>query len=1503
MKKYFKLLLAITVIFTALSFNQKTLAETFVEGSNCPVAPSPGLSSICGSVVSAIPENKTMSDGTVAKVPGKGVPGVSVYLYECDNRFPSCKKNGNIVNPFASTSTNIDGRFHLVMRKLDNSVTLQAVKEIPDAVVQSKRRYLVFMCGKEFAGVQVIPSYMDLTNIVHEVKCPLPSSYKAPPEKFTIPSLKLANQTGYGDPLLDYDTTESGTPIKPGLGTGYVAHLTTQVYWDKDKPLQNMNLNIKLEEADPRFLKHTGDDGIDDANSFKGGGIKVAKSDEINGAWWSLDCLKKYGDAGDPMVQFCMGYVPPVGNITLSKTLRDYGYIKIGDYIFYSKDGLTPEPFSPAMTYTGFIDYFNNNRVPVIEGRLVDGYEKKLYEDPEFLVQNKLPNIPPKNAILFYKELPARQDITAFVQDPTSVASFNSTQYANSLGDVFLRKDFTKLLSMYPACSTLKVTNDKIGGTSGINSYTTGGPGSYLSSLYYLKKEYDENVNKKAPVCKFNPKDAKENPVTIGDVQPPWDLDSSKYKLDNSYWRNEFLVAYGQNNTTAKYNLSYDSRNDSYPTAVNSSAINKFPFRVYTEAGLSNQWAYNAGTSALLSNDAKKPNNSVEAAIYTSGTNSANSWAYSPYTNANRIITGAAEIKASSGRTMSLNKWSEVNGRYFPEIVDVAPKDDGTMFRNIFAGNSDHYPFKDLGGLDPLQNVIKGVTEAFKTAVDTLFKNPQVTNDQAIAYAERAGDVKVFLDSDLLLYQDVEKYNLWEVSTDGSIGKYISTLDEFIAIPGNKDEIILFSKQVERDGTRTPTSAIYMTSAAIRRHDELQKLSTKGVISPDLYDSLLSTLYGNGVLDFVAKKGLIDQVFNFFRKATLEIDILNLFGINSNANNKSFLDRADSENLGTPGSIDDLKTVFALSEATFKKEFILPVIGTLKNGENNVWLFPEDWGGTSNNARECYPWDPLPINGQCKTSTVESKDGISRTCKVDACLKTTTEAWCKCNRDTDNKIYWVTCPKDHNTDSARVIRGDPSKDMCDKENSADLASRLLIAQKQTTCLSSLTDDKGNQVVPTGLDIRAEEYCIKKVAYEGDIKNKYDEMERDDASYCKSSMFTSIDQKQVDTHGDIPTPQGIVSLAGPFACGGTLMKDSELQIESQVLNSPPSQQSSPLDDVKFADNALRMSFQPLSCRNIVISPWALISVNSSIRDPDLPDIAKNKDTVGMGGANGALFRQIFSKYKTDTAPYNPISYHCFGSMLGGGGSWDCTVKNAPEPEAVNIDSLKIKSSCSLNTSLECAEKVFGANYKDTGVQKVYPLCSSKSPTNLMAGKNGFSDTFIKIISAAASRYNIPASTLLAYMQGIGSLQKYNYYWSISGAQSLYDASAAWYGTFNDCDDMNTAAQGPFDWLLTWFNFTLDQVKEAPLSLSELSAGRDKTASRCNFLDAAYIMAANISRGNSKDCANWDWEATQGRLMDVTFGTDRVNTDYAKDTRYSVGSDAEKVFESCRFKPKP
>lgn len=1408
-------------ICNSLGFSQKALGVTsYIEGSRCPQPPDPALASICGYVKSAVPLEEIQPDGSKILVERKGLEGVSVYLYECDNKYASCKNNGNIVNAFSSTSTDVDGKFHLTMRKVDGLITLKnGDEEIPNASVPSKRRYLIFVCGSKFAGLQIVPSFVDMTEITQEAKCPELSVYREPPIPYKLvgnTNAQLASHMGSDET----NFSSEGTMKKPGE-QGYIPILTTQAYFKETPAYQNLNMDLKLENNDPRFIQINDSDYIDKTNNWIGGLFETKIKRPDLGAYWELDCIHKYSQSDyfrKNFLPYCMNpddsKVPNDGDIQERDNANRQARIDEYESRLYGEDiGLDGKPITPGSA----------------------GYK-------DFVIQNKLPNIPPKKDILFYKELPARQDITEYITDPT-IGRFNASIFSNCIGGVFLRLDGKTKDDKYAPCSLFQECNETINNNNYINSLTTSGVARNLASPDTFKDKFDQDVDRDIVVCQID-----EAPVKIREIQPPWDLDSSKYKLDKSYWNSEYMYSFSsQNNRAGVRTTVFENNNDS--RYANPAAISEEPFKTQKEAlgdsGLGDKTippgvVQQSGTGMVYTNSKKTPNNSLaESVEFTQDPNNKdtpstkNSLAnlFSPPNKDNLyekdVTTGIFVGTVGSG-LYKLGEYSNTNiGRGIgPETVIVNPEQDNSILTNIKnRGNPDHYPFQDFytGGLYSICNII-GI----------------------------CGDLP---------------------------------------------------SQLKQDGTRTPTSAMYMTSPAIKRHD-LLKNKLFECPACDFYDSFLSMFYGDGKLIFGG--ALMDNAFNVLKIRSTIDKILSFLGIMGPVNDKSFFDRKAAESLGVPGAIDSLTTHFLISEENFLEEFKLPILGELNYLGNPTYLFPEDWKGTTSDAKQCYPWIKIGVGGKCDTYPDESVDKISRTCRVDKCYTTTTELECTCTRAGiwGGYSYSVHCPN-HSSCTNLSANVQISETECDPRiRKDDLKYRKICAQKQYTCIDGELDDSGNL---TGRDTTTEKTCIKEVAYCGDIKGGYEAMElNNELNYCGPDQFKGLkwpDVPSVRISQPLLTPSCIVSRAGPYTCAGVLKQDSELEAKSQVLNENYPKVA--VDTVRVASNEMSQLFSTPTCTKLVYSPSAFSTATSSVRDTRYSDISKRVDTLITPGGDSqtpSILRSTFGSPATSiSSQFNAINYHCNNPQLGGSGKWNCEPNPVPNPEYVNIEKLATKPGCKLNPSPQCNELVFGPGYNGGETQDIPACLKQYYPNFPQPSKSGnFSDVFVKVISAAASKYDIPASVLLAYMSGINKIAPYRYFFSKAGEIDFFNASAPWYGSISDpiCDDMGPGPQGPFDWRLYWFNSVLvgmNGAKDSRSKLNELSKNRGNTASRCNFLDAAYTAAAAIAQFNT-GCSK-PWESYIKALEALTFGTDPKGVLKSNPT-YKNGGLQKNIFEACR-----
>ena len=569
--------------------------------SYCPISGNPNLVSICGSVRQATPQSKNLRDGSsspsASQVP---VKGVSVYLYECDNTSPTCKRDGFLVHPFSSTSTNKDGLFHLVGRKLDNNWDLSYIDQYADAwdrvenndttikevtvTNQSRKRYLIFKCGNFFQGIHIIPSYIDITGIIHEVNCPieyLPEneeefSYKPPYFHFDfIGGVKLAAQMGIDeeDPYYPLQRGEHVDENNDGVFEGI--ENTIQAHYEKYSNQKNQSVKIILTGADQRFTtpEHTAGKKEALETSLI---LPLETKVPTKGAWYFQDCLIQYEEID-----------------------RKFG---------------------------------TNYRRLCVNGNGVqrDEYEKALYSRDDFLSAQLLPSLPPRQAILYYRPLEVRNEISAYYQDQDDIAKFLGTMFSNCVGDVYKRKweqtpkDEEK--PTYPNCELLKQCNRTVNINSNISSLTSNGPvGGMMSptALDGLQYETDPDI----PVCLIA---GEEEPVLLGQIQRPGQIScggNMRLCEDGAYWNNYYLTNLGNNNRALTWGLSGENESDSYERKLTDSGepvsdgtdINSLPFQRDLEgSGNPNL----GGQKAVASQGDRSGNNSGKAIfnITSSGT-------------------------------------------------------------------------------------------------------------------------------------------------------------------------------------------------------------------------------------------------------------------------------------------------------------------------------------------------------------------------------------------------------------------------------------------------------------------------------------------------------------------------------------------------------------------------------------------------------------------------------------------------------------------------------------------------------------------------------------------------------------------------------------------------------------------------------------------------------------------------------------------------------------------
>ena len=1206
--------------------------------------------------------------------------------------------------------------------------------------------------------------------------------------------------------LTNIDANPLSCDMEPAIVDGPVA---MEVSYSEENPKALLNLDTTVKDADGRFTLPEAEPLINNSGAEYGWLLSIGNlNGPEKGAWWSKDCVIKY--YGDPNISLCMGSEESPGT-TIAQTVAEY--------------------------------------------------KKALYTRPEYLTQNKLPNIPPTNSILFYKELTPRQDLVEYAQSATKPAQFLHTQFGNCVGNVFLRKFGQSVEEEVVDCEIFKECNAAIGDGDRNRQYASG-PMSMLANPSIFAQRYEQDVDKDVVVCKKGPEcSVRCDPgsldhcavmghdcVRIGNIQPSWSTcalgeDNCNYQYDKTYFNPEFLYYYGLPATPSKYGIGFESTNDSYGSSISVDVIYK------------NAPGCNSGTNC----EPWKPTKEAEGVpqkggTFVTGTN--------PLANSNNSLF--APLAGLVDNTLSSSSYvlSYVLDRPFETeddkkryttgsiVVDKDPETAHCLKSNVNPFNS------KTKGRDFITNVL---TESRNGGI---YKNSDFTGVKDHWF-------------------DGAQIGL---TSTGAAGEDTLSITDTSSTAKNK---------------RMATSALYFTSPAIKRAQELKKyaaggwwgifgLNTLELAGRDFYDSVLTTSYGTGKV-----KATLPNVAN------AALDVVSSLVRGSNES-KTFLDRNNAKAPEQPR--DFVKADFSISEETFTKVFHLP------SRYDSGWLEPSNWGP----GDSCYPWNLMEVYGKCDTDkTEDALDHVSRTCRVDRCTKKQTVVTCKCTRSNGNTRGPYDC-----TD--KVIDLDFGGNCAMAQFDKQYQNRLKCAVNQTSCM-----DKDGNISDECIKLS---YSIEKPL--GNILDTAKPQNCDNVTFpsCCDSSSANVRAhcegctKNVDRPHITPACQ--VSRAGPFVCAGSASVATDFQLQNQNINEDNGLY---LDKMKVVDNMYKQLIHPFSVNKTYVA-GADVSAKTSVVPSEQEAYvnnheAKHKDITGFGSGAAAEYKQI-SAHPTNfsnTPQSNPITYYC-NNDLGGSGLWSCPLQEVPDPEFIDINGLRTDgkygySTASLietnNVFSQIPQKRDNKNTQNTFVFfPTFPFIKSYAASgggdcSFNAGDSckealGISDTPLSdymrhIVDAAAYKFQVPSVVIIEYLARIGKMTSWKYYWSVGGEQALFDGSSPWYGTLGDCDEVNAAEQGAYDLFQTGFNAGLDSG--AYDALEELSKGRGKTANRCNFLDATYAVAALLKEGSgTESCGQWTYDIAKNQLYNLTWGSDRQGS-FESDAWYDSGQGMS-IWYSCR-----
>lgn len=641
---------------------------------------------------------------------------------------------------------------------------------------------------------------------------------------------------------------------------------------------------------------------------------------------------------------------------------------------------------------------------------------------------------------------------------------------------------------------------------------------------------------------------------------------------------------------------------------------------------------------------------------------------------------------------------------------------------------------------------------------------------------------------------------------------------------------------------RTATSTVFLTTAANNRMQALANAELEGIGGFDMYDSLLTMGHGFGKY----------QLPDILTGLSVIMERI-LYGAWGKDDSKSYLDRENTYTLavgnGGSGDLrDDLKVGFSLSEENFDMTFPLPYEW------NDALIWNED-------GHACYPWNEIDAGDRCyqRWGVTDPPNKITRTCKVEKCEKVMRTRECSCvvvDGNLVEKCSTVESTEDCSTNPKYIPPDQISSPI------------LRCAHEKLDCwkigggwdFNCMGLDEPTASCPQ--DITSSEYWPCGPTWAGDCPKCSDgySMSWNSLQYSDNESCPVYSSNTTSAYGcDMQD-------AGPYQCAGDLSKSSSFRTTQQTLRSDTP--SVNLDPTITINNEFWKKFaNPVVARTETYKGFGFQSTDTSVTG-SIANKPKNtnKDVPAFGGAS-PQFKEI-AAHPIPTNFYNggmPIERLCDETK--------CPLLPVPSPEIISLSALETDPACSLQMDSSCLEALQVPSY-----MRVSP-------------------TFVTILNAAASKFEIDAAMLLAYLSGIHKFEvgDYLYLFSIGGEQALIEASAPWYGSISSCDVTDLYAIGPFDHPLA--NFSSGLEAGAGAALDQLSFGRSATASRCNFLDSAYVMAAKMRTTTGWPVCNGTWTTVDNAILTELFGSERVGV-FGDDQISGMVGRLSNIYEACK-----
>ena len=1429
----------LVTLFLLFAFGTQTLAENmydsqFIEGSRCPKPANGNENSVCGIIRSHDPEEAFEEDEAMSAASGnmqmshKGVPNVSVFIYECDPSSPTCKLDGNIIHPYCSTYSNEDGYFYCPMR----------------VVGGQQIRYLVTACEREdgtyalddiirLDSTQSYPYLSIYSRCPNDIAVRDPATPPPAPSIFRIMDLK-------GNVHINCDMGNQGT--------GKVPSTVEISEAKKNQTVIETTFVGGVKRADQRFTPNNYEDIFAKVPSVIAG---AANSGSVHqGSFWSKDCK----------------------TLTYDRRSQDIWWKNMCD---------TGDPDKYELdTYTRGIEGENKAKPYVIESfypalpaKAVMLFPREMTFRLELVGYAQNPNATYAfNQTHFGMCLQENEGLGIKIRkflDPDTFPRISCETYKKCTDPFGINYGVNPEDLPDPTKDTEEYRSEM----------TTTGPGVSLSSYntfediwdkYYVETGYD-------PVICVKPDTDEE--VKISQIKKPWDPDcgGGECSLGSDYWSPEMLMYYSAKAGTALSSSTYGIVGSSYQ-ANPADPSKSDPLGALMES----QDPLKSGNAIVFGGYKNDPASNPEEGK--------GSVTFGAQISSNiKDISDAEGLTVSQESYPIDPKFTDTTTMGFgvkddPAFTDLLYREDYPLVK--FGGEIQTYCM--LSNANNLKDKINSIIiskdnelEFYRsneyiddeTGVVQLDEHHYLQNPQAntpapptdpasmgtsdIRYTTAAinrSEKLLELDGDLLEKAKSAGTHLYDAVMNASAGSGEIKVSGFTVI----EQFLLL-----------------LQGKTAKYKNFFDRGGTIAELRPEPMDNFIvnynhiETEDGGSVYEAVTEESFAKFFPLPANDSTFKTQIKDDRVVSPWGENYCYpWGNGLGDNSNKPRGEDHS------SKVAEKFGTVIPM---------NEYCGDEDAGSDEDDKKLPFTEDinigrEVTINGEKMGPNVP----ISRTCRPVDCKKPGDGV----NESSCNKFEWVYCAWKQKT---TLIDKAPEGKSCDKECDHTCCPVNGEGNENVSvcCESGCgSGDPGNICASTCKgDTPSPQNCLagtNECCATGECEDKNGNSEPGKQYQCPNAWYVS---DEVYCTVQVAGPFGA---QGKFKeCDGSAEMMATMDIVPQRQNAENEQASDATeteeepDDYPYTESMLGAEYLALKNPRSIgeVGEYCPVSDDPSYCMPidvtmvaggfNIPAMSTAEDVAGTeqrttpigvekdkAPGSGVKYQEM-QEYATDGRYAPDIEYPtpnvCSTNTLDYG--WDCSLKDVPNPAEADLD--KLVPGCGLSALNTAA---------------------CKTALGVDPATYTFSPTFVKVLQGAANAFQVPASLLLAQMKITGGLNDFADYWKqgdiskpesrislasnisreeqnlIWSLSSIQVGTTPWWSSLDKyvktrngktyyCNDLNYNEQGPF--YLTGPAFENIKTRNDPGNtfgtaydaLNTVSMGRGETAHRCNFLDSA------------------------------------------------------------------